>query len=100
MKSTSLQRFEWTEAVRIRSFHSNLLVSDMKLVKSWQPTLTDISSTDFCGGSVQLVSNGMGTVSSAASAPDIEDSLTRSYIARQAPQKTVLAIEVTPSGLI
>ena len=41
-------------AVRIRSFHSNLSCVRCELVNSGQPARTDNSSSDFCGGTLQL----------------------------------------------
>ena len=108
------ERLEWDEAVRIRSFLSNLsptCLSDVNwLVNSGQSTRTKhdtlvkfIAQLIFAAGplySLTLGQGGEGTVTWAAIAPDTENSFTRQYIARLASRKTGLATQVTPSGQI
>jgi len=49
-----LERLEWNEAIRGRSFHSKLFVSILNFQATEQPTRTENNPTDFCGGTAQL----------------------------------------------
>ena len=49
-----LERLEWKEAIRGRSFHSKLLVSTLNFQATEQPTRTADNPTDFRGGTAQL----------------------------------------------
>ena len=70
-----------------------------ELVNSVKPILADKGSTGFSGETVQLDS-GAGVSSRGQRLLLTRNSLTRKYLARQASQKTVLAILATPSGQI
>ena len=52
--STGMERLEWSETTRSRSFRSKLFVSISNFQATEQPTRTENSSTDFCGGTAQL----------------------------------------------
>ena len=100
-----MERLEWHEAVRIRSFHSSLFVSDVNSrILGNQPEQTLAQLTFFLCGTVQLdpragvPSRRQRVLTSVASAPGTENSFTRKHNARQASQKTVLVIQVAPFG--
>ena len=50
---SGLERFEWNETTRGRSFHSKLFGSIL-IFQAEQPTRTENNPTDICGGNVQL----------------------------------------------
>ena len=52
--STGLERLEWNETTRGRSFHSKLFVSILNFQATKQPTRTENKPTEFCGGTAQL----------------------------------------------
>ena len=52
--STGLERLEWNETIRRRSFHSKLFVSILNFQATEQPTRTENNPTDLCGGTAQL----------------------------------------------
>ena len=54
---TGLERLEWNDTTRGRSFHSKLFVSILNFQSTEQWTWTENTPTDFCGGTVQLHPN-------------------------------------------
>ena len=71
-----LERLEWNEAVRLRSFDPNLVVSDVKLGKRPEQIIAHLTfGAGPCSSSLVR-----GTVTWAAIAPDTEQLHTQIYL--------------------
>ena len=97
--STGLERLEWSETTRGRSFHSKLFVSILNFQANEQTTRTENNLTDFCGGTVQP--DPKTEVPSRGQRVLLTQRMTAcKYSARQALEQAVPAIQVAPSGKV